>query len=114
MFSFNKDNPVDKRLVLIVSDFQVLLDNEEPILYIGKNEVETYIIGVSIDEDFTKRIEWHFHILVTHKLLKDFIKKQVTLNDVMKNGTSIFILEKTFDNSTMQYYPIEYKDIPID
>lgn len=114
MFDFAKDKKMSSDIAQIHSNYKVLLYDEEPILYVGKNKYGGYVLGSSIDENFRKNIEWHFHTLITPETYRDFINKKITYLEILKNSNDLFVLEKSFDNSQVEIYPINLNEIPED
>jgi hypothetical protein len=114
MFTFSKDKKISSDVAQIHSDYKVLLYDEEPILYIGKNKYGGYVLGSSIDENFQENTEWHFHSLITSETYREFINKKITYLEILKDSNDVFILEKSFDNSQIDIYQIKLSEIPED
>lgn len=114
MFTFPKDKKISSEITQIHSGYKVLLYDEEPILYVGKNKYGSYVLGSSIDENFQENTEWHFHTLITSETYRDFINKKTTYLEILKNSNVIFIIEKSFDNSQIDIYQIKLSEIPED
>jgi len=114
MFSFSKDKKISSDVAQIHSGYKVLLYDEEPILYVGKNKYGSYVLGSSIDENFQENTEWHFHTLITFEAYRDFINKKITYLEILKESNDVFILEKSFDNSQIDIYQIKLSEIPED
>ena len=113
MFDFEKKESRSK-LPLIVSDFDILLFDDEPILFTGKNEKGDYIIGTSIEDDDDRKIQWYFHTVVDEAVYRKFIDRQITYLNILKNSDRIFIIGKAYDNSFVKIYYINFADIPSD
>ncbi len=113
MFEFNRTTKAVS-YPIITREYKDILFDDEPILYCGKNSFGNWILGSSIDEDFEKKIDWHFHAVVYFDLLSKFFKRELSYLEVMKKTSDLFILEKAFDNSYMKAFPIDFEDIPKD
>lgn len=113
MFEFNRTTKAVS-YPIITCEYKDILFDDEPILYCGKNSFGNWILGSSIDEDYDKKIDWHFHAVVYFDLLSKFFKRELSYLEIMKKTSDLFILEKAFDNSYMKAFPIDFEDIPKD
>jgi len=113
MFSFNR-KIVESDIPLISDYIKTLIFDDEPILYVGKNRYGNYIIGSSVDEDRENRVEWFFHTVITFDDYQRFLRKEITYLDMLKDNNNIFIIEKSFDNSFVKVFPIDFFEIPED
>jgi hypothetical protein len=108
----SQEKMVITELILISDNYRVLLFDDEPILFSGTNVFGNRILGSSIDEDYEKKIEQYFHIIVDPKTYFDFINKKISYYSILKNSKRIFIVEKSFDKSEINSYPIDFNSIP--
>jgi hypothetical protein len=99
-------------LPLISDNYQVLLFDDEPILFSGTNKFGNIILGSSIDEDYEKKIERYFHVIIEPKTYLDFINKKISYYSILKNSKNIFIVATSFDKSDTGSTPISFNDIP--
>jgi hypothetical protein len=101
-----------EELPLISDNYQVLLFDDEPILFSGTNKFGNIILGSSIDEDYGKRIEQYFHVIIEAKTYLDFINKKISYYSILKNSKYVFLVEKSFDKSEIRSCLMDFKDIP--
>jgi hypothetical protein len=92
-------------------DMDVLLWEDSPILFTGKNELGQQVIGSSVDEDNENRQEYFVYVLPTEQDAKDFLAGNITLLELWKRHP-LCLVEKSFDATHYSYTSVQIKDIP--
>lgn len=94
----------------IVSEYDVLLFDQQPILFVGKNKDGRRIIGSSVDEDYSKSLERYFHIIVSDSDYDDFRAQKNTYRDLLAKSEPIYVID--YYKKRIEIYLIKFADIP--
>lgn len=103
---------VNTDLPIIVSNYRELLFDEVPILFTGTNRFGTFIIGSSVDEDYSIGIERYFHIIVEKVDYFRFLKREVTYHALLQDAKPIFILDRLVSDGAYVVSQISFDEIP--
>ncbi|KPK87876.1 hypothetical protein AMJ80_11660 [bacterium SM23_31] len=114
MFHIDKNKIIVSSLPIIVDGYNDLLFDDEPILYTGFNKDGNIIIGSSVDEDYEKKIERHFHSQVSKEIYFNFLKQEISYRRLLEEVQSFFVIDSSFDGKTTTIYLVNIKDIPED
>lgn len=95
----------------IINKYEVLLYDDEPILFTGRNNLNNIILGSSVDEDYSSKIEQFFYTIISEDIFLKFINKELSYLDILKTN-NIFLIVKSFDGVLFDVYPLNIEDIP--
>lgn len=112
MLQIDKKYLVNTKMPFITSDYKVLIEDDEDILFTGKNNFGNRILGSIIEDDEENQILKYFHIIVENKTYLDFIKKNLTYREILNKSCDIFIIEKNYQRLVKNIYLIDISDIP--
>lgn len=115
MFSIENRQLYITGLYDIVANYCSLLnDGDNEILYIGTNKYCSNILGSILYEDDEKLYLRYIHSLISDETLHDFLSKKISLRDIITNSNSVFIVEKNYNNETINSALIPIQDLPDD
>lgn len=106
--------PISTDIPIIKSEYRVLLFDQEPILYSGKNRYGTMLVGSSVDEDYTTRIHRQFRIPVSKADFVRFVHQEVAYYDLLKSAGSVYLIESDFGGTQAQTFLLPFGQIPED
>lgn len=100
----------------IVSDFDMLLHVEYPILCVGKNIYGSRVIGSFIEEDEEDLTVLHYvHFIIKNIDYSDFIAGRISYRDIFEVAKTAFILKKDLASAeTQNVFLINAENIPND
>ncbi len=100
-------------IIIITKNLNVLLYYDEPILYYGQNEYDSYIIGAAVDEDVENGINRHSHIMVTKEELSQFLNNKITLLELFKKHyNKIYIVDTIYQKEGFVIYKLDLESLP--
>lgn len=111
MFEFNQNTKTSNDISTIVSNYNVILYYDEPILYFGSNTFNSKIIGCLIDSSIESGMKYDYIIIVTDNDLDRFIDGLVPLKQLM-GSNPVFIKKTSLTDETIETYLLEYVNIP--
>lgn len=100
-----------KYSIEITQDYEELLYDEYPYLFIGKNELEQVIIGSFIYDDEEEEKEVYFYLLVEKTLLVDYFQKKVSYYKLLKKANAIYIVSKNYNRKMINVEKTNFEDI---
>jgi len=100
----------------IVSDFEMLLHVEYPILYVGKNIYGSRIIGSFLEEDEDDLTILHYvHFIIKNIDYSDFKAGRISYRDIFEVAKTAFLLKKDLASAETQSISLINADtIPTD
>ncbi len=104
----------NNHIAQIVSSYQVLLDDDYPYLYIGKNINGKYVIGSFSRDDQNSKKEIYYHIVTNEKNLLDYFEQEISYYDLMVNKKSVIYQVNIFYDDRITTESISFKEIPED
>lgn len=110
MFALEAHQHTVDPLALIADDERIVLFEDVPVLFTGRNSCGQPIIGSSIDEDGARGIEWYFHLIVTEAEFAAYIGGQVAYRQLLENSSQVFAVGKQADAT--QIYRVNFADVP--
>lgn len=112
MFQINR-NKLKTDLPLITDNYMNILFDEEPILFSGTNKYGNLILGSFVDEDDSALFYRFFHTIIDEKTYIAFLNKKITYLEILKKeDLSIYVVDKSYENTILNIYPIEISEIP--
>ncbi len=112
MFDIKIHNLINTNIPIITNNYKILHFDEFPILYCGNNNFGNKIIGSLADEG--KNIFRFFHTVISNETLNQFINKEISYLDIIKNSNSTFILDKDINEKLIAVYQVTFQEIPED
>jgi hypothetical protein len=113
MINYSTLTNANNALYTIVSNRNVVLYYDMPILSFGKNVYGAHLISCLIDYDPTTQTKEEFAILVTEDDLDKFVDRTISLLSLMQSSPVVINKINAVDNSS-QSFNIEYGAIPVD
>lgn len=89
-------------------------DGAIDLLYRGTNEFGSNILGSILFEDDENLYLRYIHSLVSDETLNDFLNKRISLRSIIKNSSSVFIVDKGYNNDVKDSALIPLEDLPTD
>ena len=115
MFAIDSHKIIDTDVPVIAYEYDVLLEYDEPILYVGRNVHGTRIIGSSVDEDVTSGISRHFAIAISECDYSRYYRGEVSYRELMNVADIIYVIDKRWDNGTKRTIAaLDINDVPED
>lgn len=111
MFDYKKNRTVSS-IPCIKDNYNVILFEDGPVLYFGKNHLGNYIIGTSIDDDSDEKLQWFFHVVVDNETFFEFVSQKISYREIMEKSKDLYVLERSFDSSVQNYFQIDFSSIP--
>ena len=112
MIIIDKNKIVKTDLANIVDNYQVLLDDIEPILFTGTNSLGNRIVGSLTSRDFESGINRYLHAVIDSMVYNEFLKQCINYNGLLKRAKLIYIIDQSFNRDEEKIYQINYDDIP--
>ncbi|QWR78418.1 hypothetical protein [Candidatus Magnetomonas plexicatena] len=112
MFEINQNKLTRTDLHKIVSNYEVLIYYDMPILFTGTNAYGNIIIGSSVDEDYENKIERVFHVIVDSVVYSDYLSQKTTYREILEKAESFFVIDRVFDESEEKVYSVDINEIP--
>ncbi len=112
MFRVNHSQFIDQYLPLLDGEPKVLLFDEVPILFTGKNKYGSFVIGKSVAEDYDKGIERYLHLVVTEDDYRNFNSGDVNYLELLKSAPQIFVVDKSVRTGKSKVGVIPFGKIP--
>ena len=103
---------VDK--INLLPNYHVLHDSEFPMLILGKNGLDEYLIASFLEEDDELGRLKYFHVFADESVLWAFLKGNIAYLDVMKSAEAIFLVEKSYNYSVLNVEKIAFSDLSKD
>jgi hypothetical protein len=113
-FDLNKKPLVKNDLIEIVENYKVLHFDEFPILYIGTNKLGNKVIGSHLEEDDETKTILTLHTILSSKEFYQFINGKASYLEILKQSSSICIVEKDYNFKIRKAYDIDFHSIPPD
>lgn len=98
----------------IVSNYSVLHFDDFPILYIGTNKYGNKIIGSHLEEDDDTQTILTLHTVLTNKEYHQFMNGQISYLDILKESTSLSLVQKDFKFKIKKAFDIDFDSLPIE
>lgn len=98
----------------IVSNYSVLHFDDFPILYIGTNKYGNKIIGSHLEEDDDTKTILTLHTILTNKEFHQFMNGKISYLDILKQSSSLSLVQKDFKFKIQKAYDIDYSSIPVE
>jgi len=87
MFDISHFEKIKTSLPLITYGFDILMYDDEPILFHGLNKYGDRVIGSYVDVDESIPCKWFFHVLVTPGTLGNLIEGKHHIDKFLKHPT---------------------------
>lgn len=100
--------------VEIVSNYSVLHFDDFPILYIGTNKYGNKIIGSHLEEDDDTKTILTLHTILTNKEFHQFMNGKISYLDILKQSSSLSLVQKDYKFKIQKAFDIEFDSIPIE
>jgi len=113
-FHLNTKPLIKNDLIEIVSNYKVLHFDDFPILYIGTNKFGNKIIGSHLEEDDNSKTILTLHTILSNKEYHDFMNNKISYLEILKNSSSISIVEKDYKFKIKKAYDFDFNFIPAD
>lgn len=114
MFEIKPHKSLVNDLPIIVDNYQILAQDENPILYIGVNRYKNLVLGIIIEDDDEARKLSYFHVILDTETYYNFLSKKITLLDIMKGNNPLFIIEKNYNGNLISSNILGISEIPED
>lgn len=101
-------------LVEIVDNYKVLHFDDFPILFIGTNKFGNKIIGSHLEEDDDNLRIYTLHTILTDKEYYHFLNGKISYLEILKESTSISLVEKDFNFKILKAFDFDFNSIPTD
>lgn len=112
MFDTSKLEVLCNDVALIKSEYKVLLEDDFPILFIGKNRFDNIMICSHLDEDYTNRIINRLQTIVSLEDFTRFMNGEITYQSILQNSKNVFLVQYDFNLKLSKAYYFSYKKIP--
>lgn len=112
MFEIDKKYLTKTQLPIIVKDYNVLVEYDEDILFIGKNTYDNWILGSIIEEDEDRKRIYYFHSIIDYCTYIRFIKRELSYRQILIGSIETYLIEKNFDRKIENIYNILSEEIP--
>ena len=114
MFSIDESRRVETDVHKIVSDHDDILWHDGPILWVGKNKYGNWVLAVSVDEDYEKKIERHFALHILDWMYKAYKKGEYTYRHFMQCMNQVYTIDVSWETGEEIVYELRFNDIPED
>lgn len=111
MWRLKRPKPVEARLVSIVSNYEVLLEHEEPVLFTGTTELGVRVLASSVDEDYRSRVERFLYSLIDDPTYSKFVNRKVSYRAVLESAVGLFVADQNSHNEAA-FTSITFSEIP--
>ena len=114
MFELKKENLVeyDKALYKIVSDYEDLMYYDGPIVFSGKNQYGTIIVGCIIDNDYEGGYDANFIMFLSKVDYDALLISHWTMRDLVESSDTVHIRRFFWEPDRIEMYKVLVKDIP--
>lgn len=112
MFNLDKKNKIESILPLITRDYKPILQDDEDIIFTGKNDLDFRIIGSIAEDDSDKKELIYFHTITDVRGYLDFLNRKVTYYDYLKKSKEVFIIVKNYQKEVTEVYLYDFEFIP--
>lgn len=89
-------------------------DGAIDLLYKGTNNFGSNILGSILFEDDENLYLRYIHTIVSDETLHDFLNKRITLRSIISSSTSVFIVDKGYNNEIKDSALIPIDELPYD
>lgn len=113
-FNLNIKKLLKNDLIEIVSNYSVLHFDEFPILYIGTNKYGNKIIGSHLEDDDETKSIFTLHTILTNKEFHQFMNGKISYLEILKQSSSISIVDKDYKFKIRNAYDIDFQSLPIE
>ncbi len=114
MLSVSEQRLLDTELPLISGNYRELLFDEVPILFVGTNKFNGFVIGSSVEEDYENGFERYLHITVERHDYVNFMRRKVPYLELLEKAKPIFVVDKYHADETVKIYHYSFDEIPDD
>ncbi|RXK82737.1 hypothetical protein EST62_10195 [Chlorobaculum sp. 24CR] len=111
-FNLHRRQLIKNDQIEIVNNYSVLHFDDFPILYIGTNKYGNKIIGSHLEEDDDTKMILTLHTILTNKEFHQFLNGKISYLEILKNSTSISIVEKDYKFKILKAYDIDFDSLP--
>lgn len=112
MFPLPSNKIKRRKLPIITGNYHVVLFEEVPILFTGSNSFGGYIVGSSIEEDYSQSKEWYLHVVVTKDEFLGYTQGQITYRQLLDQAEIVYVLEKNVEPQKTIVYEFEWAEVP--
>lgn len=111
MWRLKTPKPAEARLARIVSNYEVLLEHDEPVLFTGTTELGVRALASSVDEDPQARIERFLYSLLDDSTYSKFVNRKLSYREVLESAPGLFVADQNGHNEAVFSY-IRFDEIP--
>ena len=101
MFDISHFEKIKTSLPLITYGFDILMYDDEPILFHGLNKYGDRVIGSYVDVDESIPCKWYFHVLVTPGTLGNLIEGKLSYRQILETSNPIYLIRETYPEHVM-------------
>jgi hypothetical protein len=94
---------------LIAYDYEDLLYDDGPVLFVGRNSLGDPVVGSLID--YGKGFVAYFHSVVPESVFADFRQRVISYPELMRLASSLYVL-RWGAGVEPTVYPVHFVDIP--
>lgn len=114
MFSVKHLRFPSKKTALFKGDVRILLFDEVPVLFTGKNFTNSFLIGSNLEIDYNKGIERYLHSVVTPEDFRLFQSGHISYLEVLHRTEQIFVIDRYAKSGKEKIAVISFSQIPQD
>jgi len=114
MINIAENKIINNNISEIISNIDILHFDEEPILFSGTNCFGNLILASSVDEDDILKTQQFFHVIIDIKTYYEFLNFKISYFEILKKNNIIFIVNKSFDNTSVITSIVNFDEIPPD
>lgn len=123
MFPVTHSKFINRKAALIDGEPNIILFDETPILFTGRNKYGNHIIGTRVRESRESEDERYFHVMVTPEDFRLFSLGFKSYLELLKEADEIFVIDRDrkardsvgtieFQNIPQQFLPTEHSFFP--
>ena len=112
MFQVSGSKIIKSDLPIIKDNYQVLLFDEEPIVYCGTNRFGNRVIGSLAEENQESLITRHFRVIIDEEAFVSYITQKSSYLEIFQESKDIFVLDYKFSGELITVYHLDPSDIP--
>jgi len=111
MLKFEKHTPANANTANIIKDYEELDSYDGyPLIYLGKNQLDNYLIGSLVEIDYELRLTRYMQVPISDEQYIKYKNREITYRQILQNTDSIFIFDITDHGESI--YEIEGKQLP--
>lgn len=113
MYNFSDIKIVDNDFPNITKDYQELDEYDGyPLLYLGKNKYEAYMIGSLVEIDYENNMARYFQTPIDRETYLKYINKIIPYKEILISASFIFVIDVTQDDELI--YEIKPCNLPME